>query len=120
MTNNNHNDTPMAHLYLVCTANPILLERLLQTVRYRGFQVMNMNSTNLNNGDTEVNLVVKGQAKLTTLKKSLETIIDVQQCYLTDDKAELATLLDMGASSLNSPVINSPFINNTAQQQAVG
>jgi acetolactate synthase regulatory subunit len=115
MTKNNHNETPVAHFFLICKANPILLERLLQTVRYRGFQVLNMSSNDLENGDTEVNFLVKGQAKLTTLKKSLETIIDVQQCYLTDDKAKLATLLEMGFSNM----IN-PFISNTAQQQAVG
>jgi acetolactate synthase regulatory subunit len=115
MTNNKHNETPVAHLSLICTSNQILLERLLQIVRYRGFQVLNMSSNDLNNGDTEVNFLVKGQAKLTTLKKSLETLIDVQQCYLTDDKAKLATLLEMGFSSMNNP-----FIGNSAQQQAVG
>lgn len=113
MSNNNHNETPIAHLSLICTSNSILLERLLQIVRYRGFQVLNMNSNDLENGETEVNFLVKGQAKLTTLKKSLETIIDVQQCYLTDDKEKLARLLEMGFSSMSSS-----FINNAPQQAA--
>ena len=113
MTNNKHNETPVAHLSLICTSNQILLERLLQTVRYRGFQVLNMNSNDLENGETEVNFLVKGQAKLATLKKSLETLVDVQQCYLTDEKEKLARLLEMGLSS-----INSSFINNAPQQAA--
>jgi hypothetical protein len=57
-----------------------------------------------------VSLVVKGQGKLTTLQKSLESLVEVQECYLTDDQAKLATLLDMGQLR--------PEINNSAQQLA--
>lgn len=110
---NNHNETPIGHLSLICASNSILLERLLQIVRYRGFQVLNMNSNDLENGETEVNFLVKGQAKLTTLKKSLEIIIDVKECYLTDDKKKLTKLMEVGFSNMNSS-----YINNTQQQQA--
>jgi len=93
----------LAHLSLICSQSSLLLERLLQTMRYRGFTVVNMNSTELSSHETEVNLLVKGQAKLTTLQKSLEALIEVQQCYLTEDQAKLATLIEMGLPSIYSP-----------------
>ena len=100
-THENHQG--LAHLNLVCSQSSLLLERLLQTMRYRGFTVVNMNATELSPNETEVSLLVKGQAKLTTLQKSLEALIEVQQCYLTEDQAKLATLIEMGLPSIYSP-----------------
>lgn len=95
--------TPVAHVNLVCVQSSLLLERLLQTLRYRGFNVVSMASNDLSSTETEVHLVVKGQGKLTTLKKSFEALIEVQQCYLTSDQAKLASLLEFGLSSMFSP-----------------
>jgi len=93
----------LIHLNLVCVTSSLLLERILQTVRYRGFNVVNMNSAELVTGEIEVDLVLKGQAKLTTLQKSLEALVEVQQCYLTSDQAKLTTLIQAGLTSIYSP-----------------
>lgn len=100
---NTTTQTQMAQFSLKCATSRLLLERLLQILRYRGFSVINFSSVELNDQETEVSLLVKGQAKLTTLQKSFETLIEVQECYFTEDQAKLATLLDMGLNSLISP-----------------
>jgi acetolactate synthase regulatory subunit len=100
----------LAHLNLVCVSSSLLLERVLQTLRYRSFQLVSMNCNPTSANESVVSLVVKGQGKLTTLQKSLESLVEVQECYLTDDQAKLATLLDMGQLR--------PEINNSAQQLA--
>jgi len=105
---NLHNTPNLAHLNLVCVQSSLLLERILQTLRYRGFNVVNMNTLEINEQETEVNLLVKGQAKLTTLQKSLEGLVEVQQCYLTEDQAKLATLIEMGLPSIYSPPPSTP------------
>ena len=97
------NESNFAHMSLTCINSSLLLERVLQTVRYRGFTVFNMNSKELNSHESEINLVLKGQAKLTTLQKSLESLIEVQQCYLTADQAKLTTLIELGLPSIYSP-----------------
>lgn len=102
MTMSNPN-IPVAHVSLVCIQSSLLLERVLQTLRYRGFNVVNMATNELSASETEVHLMVKGQGKLTTLQKSLESLIEVQQCYLTADQAKLASLLEFGLSSIFSP-----------------
>lgn len=102
MTMSNHN-APVAHVNLICVQSSLLLERLLQTLRYRGFNVVSMASNDLSANETEVHLVVKGQGKLTTLQKSFEALIEVQQCYLTADQAKLASLLEFGLASMFSP-----------------
>lgn len=97
-----------AHIKLTCTSSGLGLERVLQTVRYRGFRVTHLSFNDGGNGDTQMQFVVNGQAKLTTLQKSLEALIEVQQCYLTEDKAKLATLLAVGQ-------VFHPTMSNTAQ-----
>jgi hypothetical protein len=60
---------------------------------------------------TEMTFCVSGQGKLTTLQKSLETLIEVQQCYLSEDEAELPGLLEMGQTLR-------PNISHSARQLA--
>ena len=102
MTNTNAH-LQLAHLNLVCLSSSLVLERVLQTVRYRGFSIVNMSATERTKHETRVALVLKGQAKLTTLQKSLEALVEVQQCYLTEDQAKLTTLIEMGLASSYSP-----------------
>ena len=105
-----YTEKPLAHFNLVCTYSTIVVERLLQTLRYRGFELVTLNF-NLNSPkEVCVSLVVKGQGKLTTLQKSFESIIEVQECYLTEDEAKLAALLDIGR-------IERSELNNSAQHQ---
>jgi acetolactate synthase regulatory subunit len=104
-------DTKLAHVKLNCTSSSVLLERILQTSRYRGFRILNLHFYDVKSDETEVNLLVKGQAKLTTLQKSLEAIVEVQQCYLNDDQAKLTTLLEKEPSG---------FITTNIRQPALG
>lgn len=104
---------PLAHFNLVCVSSTLVVERILQSLRYRGFQVVNMNVNPISVDEVGISLVVKGQGKLTSLQKTFESLIEVQECYLTEDQAKLATLLDMGH-------IMRPEKNNIAQQQRVG
>lgn len=104
-------EQPIAHFNLVCVSSTIVLERVLQTLRYRGFELITVNYNVTSETEVSISLVVKGQAKLTTLKKSFEAIIEVQECYLTEDQAKLAALLDMGQ-------ISHPELNKSAQQLA--
>lgn len=106
-------EQPLAHFNLVCVSSSLLLERVLQTLRYRSFQLVSLNFNPITEQEVVVSLVVKGQGKLTTLQKSFETIVEVQECYLTEDQAKLATLLDMGH-------ISSPESTNHLTQQTAG
>jgi acetolactate synthase regulatory subunit len=99
-----------AHLHLECTWSSILLERLLQTVRYRGFNISNLAFNQVSDERAEVQFMVKGQAKLTTLQKSLEALIEVQQCYLTEDKAKLESLLELGQYTCPSGIYQAQTI----------
>lgn len=83
------------YLQLLCSDNQIVLERLLQTIRYRGFAVVSMTANPVNSTQLLVSMQLKGQAKLTTLQKSLQAIIDVQQCYLSEDEAKLPSILEL-------------------------
>ena len=96
-------EQPLAHFNLECVSSSLLLERILQTLRYRSFQLVSLNFNPTSASEVTVSLIVKGQGKLTTLQKSFETIVEVQQCYLIEDQAKLATLLDMG--QLASPQV---------------
>lgn len=100
-----------AHIKLYCTSSSLLLERVLQAARYRGFRITDLQFSELPSGMTEIGFSAFGQGKLTTLKKSLETLIEVQQCYLSEDEAELPSLLDMGQKAR-------PNLSHTAQQVA--
>jgi len=91
-----YTEQPLAHFNLVCVSSSLLLERVMQTLRYRSFQLVSLNYNPSSKDEVVISLVVKGQGKLTTLQKSFETIVEVQECYLTEDQAKLATLLDMG------------------------
>ena len=106
MSTVSYTDQTLAHFNLVCCQSSLVLERVLQTLRYRSFQLVNLNYNVSGEGELMISLVVKGQGKLTTLQKSFETIVEVQQCYLTEDQAELAALLDMGQRI--SPELNNP------------
>ncbi len=106
-------EQPLAHFNLVCVSSSLLLERVLQTLRYRSFQLVSLNFNPTSANEVVVSLVVKGQGKLTTLQKSFETIVEVQECYLTEDQAKLATLLDMGQFA-------SPESTNQLTQQLAG
>lgn len=100
----------LAHIKLSCRSSSLLLERILQVSRYRGFSVLNLAFNSLENNETEISFLVKGQAKLTTLQKSLEAIVDVQQCYLNDDQAKLTSLLKMDSSGFITTGIRQPAI----------
>lgn len=82
-----------AKVQLTCITTGATLERILQTLRYRGFRALEVNFFEQGDNVAHIELLVKGQAKLTTLQKSLEALIEVQECYLTEDKAKLSASL---------------------------
>lgn len=98
-----------ASVKLTCTSSSLLLERVLQTARYRGFRVSNLEFSDQGNYTT-IKMVVKGQAKLSTLEKSLMALVEVEECYLAEDQAELAPSVEMGQ-------VSRPDVNRSPAQQ---
>ncbi|MFD2231055.1 acetolactate synthase 2 small subunit [Alkalimarinus sediminis] len=65
---------------------PAILERLLRTIRVRGFALENLAmKTNDQNLDIELN--VCGERNITMLVNQLNKLVDVNHIYLADDAA---------------------------------
>lgn len=66
-------------LTIIAQQQPVLMERLLQVVRYRGFLVKSLSMLPTNENSVAIEVSVEGDKSVENLQKQLLKIIDIAQ-----------------------------------------
>lgn len=82
----------MNKLIIEANDSPVVLERVLQVIRYRGFRVCNMHvfQRDINTG-LQIEVSLKSDKSIENLKHQIAKIIDIQQIKVEDQLQQQIT-----------------------------